>query len=180
MAGRLQPRKAEALSGEARCEGNGGGSFDRGEVYFTAAKLSLVKHHYLGAFRCPFLPCSLIRRHGCESSISWRSERRLSASREHAIPCSPRPPPPRPIPVKPWSRAYATRTSIGTASSAVHASSCPRAAFELPDPGLGVSTIARGLSRACTKDVDRCGTLALRAVHELAKALGPVCRHVGA
>jgi hypothetical protein len=55
MAGRLQPREAEALSGEARCEGNGGGSSDRGEVYFTAAKLSLVKHHDLGAFRCPFL-----------------------------------------------------------------------------------------------------------------------------
>ncbi len=70
MHRRLHPCEAEALSGEARCKGNGSGSSDRGEVYFTAAKLSLVKHHYLGAFRCPFLPCSLFRRHAWHSSMS--------------------------------------------------------------------------------------------------------------
>jgi hypothetical protein len=77
MADRIQPREAEALGGEARCEGNGGGSSDRGEVYFTAAKLRLAKHHYLGAFRCPFLPCSIVRRHGCSLAFLAAGARSL-------------------------------------------------------------------------------------------------------
>ena len=63
MAGRLQPREAEAFSGEARCERDACGSPDWREIHFTAAKLSLVQHHHLGAFRCSLLPCSLFRRH---------------------------------------------------------------------------------------------------------------------
>jgi len=63
MHGRLQPREAEALSGQARCERYGGGSPDRREVHFTVAKLSFVKNHHLGAFCCPLLPCSFFRLH---------------------------------------------------------------------------------------------------------------------
>lgn len=134
MAGRLQPREAEALSGEARCEGNGGGASDRGEVYFTAAKLSLVKHHYFGAFRCPFLPCSLFRRHAWESSISLAGRSAVSRQAE-STPflalrgCHRR----HRYPLQPWSLVNATRTSIGIASSVLHASSRPRAVFELQD-----------------------------------------------
>lgn len=64
MAGRLQPREAKTLRSEARCERDGSGSPDRREVDFPSAKLSLVNHHHLGAFRRPLLPCSLFRRHG--------------------------------------------------------------------------------------------------------------------
>src|SRR5207244_11059599 len=58
VRGRLQPREAKALNGEARCERDRGGSPDWREVHFTAAKLGLVKNHHLGAFYCPLLPCS--------------------------------------------------------------------------------------------------------------------------
>ena len=56
-------RAVLSFGGEARCERDGGGSPDRREVHFTAAKLSLAKNHHLGAFRCALLPCSLFRRH---------------------------------------------------------------------------------------------------------------------